>query len=209
MKYSELEHVEGESSGQKLSEDEAPEDCMQNSKRGGWKTFPYIIGIIRNLFLCLANLTSLTMNHMYLWFFGRISTKNFIILQSSHTQFCRVWGLMTYAHYLLTYELKNAGTELGLSLAATGWGCNLTVYLITVFNFKSIHATQISSIVAGSSNLFPIAGAILADSFFGSFSVISIFSMISLLVKIKCSLNIIFIVFYSWNYLTCRNTINI
>lgn len=116
MKYSELEHVEGESSGQKLSEDEAPEDCMQNSKRGGWKTFPYIIG-----------------------------------------------------------------TELGLSLAATGWGCNLTVYLITVFNFKSIHATQISSIVAGSSNLFPIAGAILADSFFGSFSVISIFSMISLL----------------------------
>lgn len=114
MKYSELEHVEGESSGQKLSE-EAGEDCMQNSKRGGWTTFPYIIG-----------------------------------------------------------------TELGLSLAATGWGCNLTVYLITVFNLKSIHATQISSVVAGSSNLFPIAGAVLADSFFGSFSVISIFSIISL-----------------------------
>ncbi|XP_074359018.1 protein NRT1/ PTR FAMILY 2.7-like [Apium graveolens] len=114
MKYSELEHVEGESSGKKLSE-EAREDCMQNSKRGGWTTFPYIIG-----------------------------------------------------------------TELGLSLAATGWGCNLTVYLITVFSLKSIHATQISSIVAGSSNLFPIAGAILADSFFGSFSVISIFSIISL-----------------------------
>ncbi|XP_074355834.1 protein NRT1/ PTR FAMILY 2.5-like isoform X2 [Apium graveolens] len=114
MKYSELEHVEGESSGKKLSE-EAREDCMQNSKRGGWTTFPYIIG-----------------------------------------------------------------TELGLSLAATGWGCNLTVYLITVFSLKSIHATQISSIVAGSSNLFPIAGTILADSFFGSFSVISIFSIISL-----------------------------
>ncbi|KAL8090530.1 hypothetical protein AgCh_039835 [Apium graveolens] len=113
----ELEHVEGESSGKKLSE-EAREDCMQNSKRGGWTTFPYIIG-----------------------------------------------------------------TELGLSPAATGWGCNLTVYLITVFSLKSIHATQISSIVAGSSNLFPIAGAILADSFFGSFSVISIFSIISLSVS--------------------------
>lgn len=43
MKCSELEHVEGESSGQKLSE-ESRDDCMHNSKHGGWKTFPYIIG---------------------------------------------------------------------------------------------------------------------------------------------------------------------
>lgn len=47
MKYSELENGEGESSGQKLSEEAAPEDCMQKSKRGGWRTFPYIIGIIQ------------------------------------------------------------------------------------------------------------------------------------------------------------------
>ncbi|XP_017231644.1 protein NRT1/ PTR FAMILY 2.7 [Daucus carota subsp. sativus] len=125
MKYSELEHVEGESSEQTLSSEAPDEGCMQmqESKRGGWKAFPYIIG-----------------------------------------------------------------SEMGLSLASTGWGCNLTVYLITVFNIKSIRATQISSIVSGSSFLFPIAGAILADSFLGSFSVITIFSMISLLGMILITL---------------------
>ena len=47
MKYSELEHVEGESSEQTLSSEAPDEGCMQmqESKRGGWKAFPYIIGI--------------------------------------------------------------------------------------------------------------------------------------------------------------------
>ncbi|TQE03797.1 hypothetical protein C1H46_010604 [Malus baccata] len=70
---------------------------------------------------------------------------------------------------------------LGLSIAAGGWASNLIVFLMTRFNVKSISATKINNIILGTNNLFPIAGAFIADSFFGSFSVVSTFSFISLL----------------------------
>ncbi|KAM1447473.1 hypothetical protein EV1_006504 [Malus domestica] len=73
------------------------------------------------------------------------------------------------------------GALAGLTLAAGGWLSNLIVYLIQEFNVKSIDAAQISNIVAGSSSFFPVIGAIIADSFLGPFSVISISSCISLL----------------------------
>ncbi|XWS52731.1 hypothetical protein CRYUN_Cryun11dG0095600 [Craigia yunnanensis] len=73
------------------------------------------------------------------------------------------------------------GALAGLTLAGGGWVANLIVYLIEVFNLKSIDAAQVSNIVNGGSSLFPIVGAIIADSFLGCFSVISIFSCISLL----------------------------
>ncbi|XP_068339100.1 protein NRT1/ PTR FAMILY 2.6-like [Pyrus communis] len=73
------------------------------------------------------------------------------------------------------------GALAGLTLAAGGWLSNLIVYLIQEFNVKSIDAAQISNIVAGSSSFFPVIGAIIADSFSGPFSVISISSCISLL----------------------------
>ncbi|KAM1019835.1 hypothetical protein FF1_041123 [Malus domestica] len=63
------------------------------------------------------------------------------------------------------------GSMLGLSIAAGGWASNLI----------SISATKINNIILGTNNLFPIAGAFIADSFFGSFSVVSTFSFISLL----------------------------
>ena len=75
-----------------------------------------------------------------------------------------------------------AGALTGLTLAAGGWGANLIVYLIEEFNVKRIDAAQISNVVGGSSSLFPIVGAIAADSFFGSFSVIALSSCVSLLV---------------------------
>ncbi|XP_022754084.1 protein NRT1/ PTR FAMILY 2.7-like [Durio zibethinus] len=73
------------------------------------------------------------------------------------------------------------GALAGLTLAAGGWMSNLIVYLIQVFNLKSIDAAQVSNIVNGGSSLFPIVGAIIADSCLGCFAVISIFSSISLL----------------------------
>nr|XP_028960758.1 protein NRT1/ PTR FAMILY 2.7-like [Malus domestica] len=73
------------------------------------------------------------------------------------------------------------GSMLGLSIAAGGWASNLIVFLMTRFNVKSISATKINNIILGTNNLFPIAGAFIADSFFGSFSVVSTFSFISLL----------------------------
>lgn len=122
MRYSEVEHLKGEFSGQNTANEDRKEKGME-SKRGGWTAFPFI-----------------------------------------------------------------TGTELGLSLAAGGWSSNLLVYLITKFNLKSIHATQISNTVAGCNNLFPVAGAIIADSYCGSFAVITLFSFISLLGTILMTL---------------------
>ncbi|GLU02454.1 hypothetical protein SLE2022_197040 [Rubroshorea leprosula] len=74
-----------------------------------------------------------------------------------------------------------AATLTGLMLGGWGWLTNLIVYLIEEFNVKSIAATQIANIVNGGINLLPIISAILADSFFGSFSVVAIACVFSLL----------------------------
>jgi peptide/histidine transporter 3/4 len=63
---------------------------------------------------------------------------------------------------------------MGLMLVARGWMSKLIVYLIQEFNVESINAAQISNIVNGCSNLFPVIRAIVADSFLTSFSVVSI-----------------------------------
>ncbi|KAK9940256.1 hypothetical protein M0R45_016925 [Rubus argutus] len=74
-----------------------------------------------------------------------------------------------------------AGAVAGLSLAAGAWLANLIVFLIQEFNIKSIDATQITNIVNGCFCFIPVIGSIIADSFFGSFLVITVSSCISLL----------------------------
>ncbi|KAF4389162.1 hypothetical protein F8388_026891 [Cannabis sativa] len=69
----------------------------------------------------------------------------------------------------------------GLSVAAGGWGANWIVFLITKFNIGSISATKINNVGFAFICLFPIVGAIIADSFAGNFIVIAISSMIALL----------------------------
>ncbi|XP_021889734.1 protein NRT1/ PTR FAMILY 2.7 isoform X2 [Carica papaya] len=73
------------------------------------------------------------------------------------------------------------GALAGLTLCSGGWIGNLIVYLIQEFNVKSVDAAQISNMIYGCTSFFPVIGAIIADSFLGSFSVISNFSSISLL----------------------------
>ena len=74
---------------------------------------------------------------------------------------------------------------MGLSIVAGGWGSNnLIVYLITEYNVKNIMATKIYNIVLGCNSLFPVAGAVIADSFLGSFPVVTISAFVSLLVII-------------------------
>ncbi|MED6180073.1 hypothetical protein PIB30_006886 [Stylosanthes scabra] len=69
----------------------------------------------------------------------------------------------------------------GVVLASTGlWG-NLIVYLIQEFNIKSITATQINNVVNGTTNLIPFLAAIIADTFFGSFTVVLVSYCVSLL----------------------------
>ncbi|CAN6917075.1 unnamed protein product [Brassica oleracea] len=76
-------------------------------------------------------------------------------------------------------------TLLFLSLAVLGWLFNLIVFLIEEFNMKSIAAAQITNIVSGCTFMFPVVGAIAADSFFGTIPVISVSAFISLMVKPK------------------------
>lgn len=64
-----------------------------------------------------------------------------------------------------------AATLLFLSLAVLGWLFNLIVFLIEEFNMKSIAAAQITNIVSGCTFMFPVVGAIAADSFFGTIPV--------------------------------------
>ncbi|XWS71778.1 hypothetical protein CRYUN_Cryun03dG0167800 [Craigia yunnanensis] len=65
--------------------------------------------------------------------------------------------------------------------AGWGWLTNLIVYLIEEFNIGSIDATQMANVINGSLNMIPVIGAVLADSFLGSFHVVSISSGFSLL----------------------------
>ncbi|KAK6935982.1 Proton-dependent oligopeptide transporter family [Dillenia turbinata] len=81
----------------------------------------------------------------------------------------------------ITFPIITAATVAGLTLCAGGWIWNLPVYLIEEFNVKSIDATQITNIVNGTWSLIPVLGAIIADSLFGCYLVVSISSFISLL----------------------------
>ncbi|KAH6836548.1 nitrate excretion transporter1 [Perilla frutescens var. hirtella] len=69
----------------------------------------------------------------------------------------------------------------GLTLAAGGLVNNLIVFLINEFNIESVDAAQINNVFNGCVNLFPLIGAVAADSLLGCFSVIWISSLISLL----------------------------
>ncbi|XP_065867455.1 protein NRT1/ PTR FAMILY 2.7-like [Euphorbia lathyris] len=73
------------------------------------------------------------------------------------------------------------GTMACSTLAAGGLIANLIVYLIEEFNLKSIHAAQVFNKVNAGINFFPLVGAIIADSFLGSFSVVAISCCISFL----------------------------
>ncbi|XP_022731180.1 protein NRT1/ PTR FAMILY 2.7-like isoform X2 [Durio zibethinus] len=85
-----------------------------------------------------------------------------------------------------------SATLTGLIIAGWGWLTNLIVYLIEEFNVKSIDATQIANVINGSINIIPIIGAVLADSFLGSFHVVSISSAFSLLGMIVLTLTATF-----------------
>ncbi|KAL0417767.1 UNVERIFIED_CONTAM: protein NRT1/ PTR FAMILY 2.7 [Sesamum radiatum] len=71
-------------------------------------------------------------------------------------------------------------TVAGLTMSA-GWVTNLITCLKEEFNMKDIDATKVYNYVNGSITVFPIVGAVIADSFLGCFSVICFSSIISLL----------------------------
>ncbi|MED6125429.1 hypothetical protein PIB30_068419 [Stylosanthes scabra] len=72
-------------------------------------------------------------------------------------------------------------TVAGITLASSGVSANMIVYLIQEFNIESITATQINNVFNGTIYLIPFLAAIIADSFFGSFTVAFVSSCVSFL----------------------------
>ncbi|XP_057775937.1 protein NRT1/ PTR FAMILY 2.7-like [Salvia miltiorrhiza] len=66
-----------------------------------------------------------------------------------------------------------------LTLAGGGLINNLIVFLITQFNIQNVDAALINNVFNGCVNLFPLVGAVAADSLLGCFSVICISSLVS------------------------------
>ncbi|KAL6865032.1 hypothetical protein ACP4OV_016183 [Aristida adscensionis] len=76
---------------------------------------------------------------------------------------------------------------LGLGVATSGALGNLVVYLIKEYNVPSVDAAQISNIVSGCLSVAPVAGAIVADAFFGCYPIVAVsmaFSVLSLVMFI-------------------------
>ncbi|XP_065865273.1 protein NRT1/ PTR FAMILY 2.7-like [Euphorbia lathyris] len=80
------------------------------------------------------------------------------------------------------------GTMACLTLASGGWMANLIVYLIEEFNVESIDAAQVFNRVNAGINFFPLIGAIIADSYLGSFSVVAISCCVSFVAALLITL---------------------
>ena len=76
-----------------------------------------------------------------------------------------------------------AAAMMGLGVATSGVLSNLVVYLIKEYNVPSVDAAQISNIVAGCLSLAPVAGAVVADAFFGCYPIVAISMAFSVLVS--------------------------
>ncbi|CAI9776419.1 unnamed protein product [Fraxinus pennsylvanica] len=85
----------------------------------------------------------------------------------------------------ITFPFMTA-TLAGFTLGAGGWLSNLIVYMIEEFHKNSIESAQIHNLGIGCTSLFPIVGAIVADSFLtlsSGFPLISVLGLLFLLME--------------------------
>lgn len=75
-----------------------------------------------------------------------------------------------------------AGNETFEKIGTMGALSNLLVYLTSVFNMKSITAVMLLNIFQGTSNLAPLLGAFLSDTYFGRYKTLAFASIASFLV---------------------------
>nr|BEK82041.1 NPF transporter [Taxus x media] len=80
------------------------------------------------------------------------------------------------------------GNEVCSYAAATGMLANIIVYLTTQFNIKNIEAVNIMYICNGGSQLAPLVGGLLADTYLGRFWTIAIGSVLSFLAMVILTL---------------------
>ncbi|KAF3791628.1 NRT1-PTR FAMILY 2-11 protein [Nymphaea thermarum] len=62
------------------------------------------------------------------------------------------------------------GNETFEKLGSTGMLSNLIVYLTTVFHMKQVDAAILLNVFSGTTNLAPVVGAFLSDSYFGRYA---------------------------------------
>uniref|UniRef100_A0A0A9GBT2 Peptide transporter n=1 Tax=Arundo donax TaxID=35708 RepID=A0A0A9GBT2_ARUDO len=77
---------------------------------------------------------------------------------------------------------------MGLGVATSGALSNLVVYLIKEYNVPSVDAAQISNIVSGCLSVAPVAGAIVADAFFGCYPIVAVSMFFSVLAMVVFTL---------------------
>lgn len=73
------------------------------------------------------------------------------------------------------------GNETFEKLGTVGSSTNLAVYLTTVFNMKSVTATTLINVFTGTTNLAPLIGAYLSDTYFGRYWTLGFASVFSFL----------------------------
>ncbi|KAF2308680.1 hypothetical protein GH714_012233 [Hevea brasiliensis] len=73
------------------------------------------------------------------------------------------------------------GNETFEKLGTVGSSTNLVVYLNTVFNLKSVTATTVVNVFNGATNLAPLLGAFLCDTYFGRYKTLGFASVTSFL----------------------------
>lgn len=73
------------------------------------------------------------------------------------------------------------GNETFEKLGSMGTMVNLSLYLTTIFNMKSIEATTFLSTFQGTTNLATLVGAYLSDTYFGRYKTLGFASIVSVL----------------------------
>ncbi|KAL0384971.1 UNVERIFIED_CONTAM: protein NRT1/ PTR FAMILY 2.11 [Sesamum radiatum] len=74
------------------------------------------------------------------------------------------------------------GNETFEKLGTIGTSSNLLVYLTTVFNMKSITATNVINVFNGTCNFGTLLGAFLSDTYLGRYKTLGIASISSFLI---------------------------
>lgn len=83
-----------------------------------------------------------------------------------------------------------AGNETFEKLGTTGTLSNLTLYLTSVFNMKNVTAATLINVFHGTSNMAPLLGAYLSDTYLGRFKTLGFASISSLLVSTTESISL-------------------
>uniref|UniRef100_J3NFC2 Nitrate transporter n=2 Tax=Oryza brachyantha TaxID=4533 RepID=J3NFC2_ORYBR len=73
------------------------------------------------------------------------------------------------------------GNETFEKLGTIGTTANLVVYLTTVYHLRSVHAATLLNFFSGTTNLAPVLGAFLSDTFLGRYTTIAAASIASFL----------------------------